>query len=94
MITSHGSDLKAVACVIEGSLSSSGSPVAFFKAPSLASGGRTTLTWNRQVVSNGDSSPSTFRSTADLDLYLYDEADGSSDGSSRGRTPSWRSGGS
>ena len=70
------------ACVIEGSLSSSGAAFEFFKAPSLASGGRTTLVWNRQVVSNGDSAPSTFRSLADLDLYLYDEADGSSEGSS------------
>jgi serine protease AprX len=35
------------------------------------------LVWNRRVVYNGDSYPSTYYTLSDLDLYMYNEADDS-----------------
>jgi hypothetical protein len=48
----------------------------------MAQNERVTLCWNRQVVSNNDSTPTTIYAPVDLDLSVYDESDGSAEGSS------------
>ena len=83
-----GMDLAAAftsrASVAEGVIKSSGLPFAFVRSGKLTAGKRATLCWNREVLENGVSAPSTYRVAADLDLYLYEEADFSALGSSTG----------
>ena len=70
------------ASVYEGQLTSSGPRYVLLRGGSLASGGRATLVWNRQVTSAGSNTPTTYYGIQDLDLYVYDESSGSQLGSS------------
>lgn len=70
------------AALYEGTLTSSGSRYVFLKPSSLAAGKRVTLAWTKRVVSNGSSTPTSSSNLLDLDLYVYDESDGSTQGSS------------
>ncbi len=70
------------AALYEGTLSSSGDRYLFVKASTLASGKRITLCWNRRVVSNNASVPTTSSTLLDCDLYVYEESSGASAGSS------------
>lgn len=66
----------------EGTLSSSGASYVLLQSPSLTSGQRVTLCWNRDVAWNNASAPVTYRALVDLDLTVYDESTGASLGSS------------
>ncbi len=70
------------AALRETTMTSSGARYVFVKPASLSAGKRVTLTWPRRVMSNNNSSPSSYSTLLDLDLYVYDEADNSSEGSS------------
>lgn len=67
--------------VFEGELTSGGPQFVLLRGGSLASGGRATLVWNRHVTSIGSSTPTTYYGIQDLDLYVYDESDGTELGS-------------
>ena len=77
-----GAAYTARASVAEGSLTASGPSYQLYRLGSLASNGRVTLAWNRHVMSNGSSAPSSASSLVDLDLYLFDESSGLSAGQS------------
>jgi serine protease AprX len=47
-----------------------------YAAPPLPAGSRVALCWNRHLVSNGSSSPTSYRPPVDLDLFVYDGDDG------------------
>jgi hypothetical protein len=68
--------------VYEGQLTSTGPRYVLLRGGSLSAGGRATLVWNRHVTSNGANTPTTYYGIQDLDLYAYDESDGSQIGSS------------
>lgn len=68
--------------VFEGSLTSTGPRYVLLRGGAVSAGGRATLVWNRQVTSNGANIPTTYYTPQDLDLYAYDESDGSQVGSS------------
>jgi serine protease AprX len=83
-----GLDLAAAfaarATVREASLTATGPRYLLFRSGALSSGGRVTLAWNRQVFSNGTSPPILVRDISDLDLFVFDEADGDLVASSEG----------
>ncbi|MCG3135551.1 MAG: hypothetical protein HMLKMBBP_03258 [Planctomycetes bacterium] len=63
--------------VWEGALYEQGNPrFQLLDLGALASGGRVTLAWSRNVTSNGNAAPTSYASLVDLDLFLYDEATG------------------
>jgi hypothetical protein len=68
--------------VYEGQLTSTGPRYVLLRGGSVASGGRATLVWNRQVTSAGSNTPTTYYGIQDLDLYVFDESSGSQVGSS------------
>ncbi len=81
-----GIDLAAAytnrAAVVEGTFTSSGADHVLLKPGSLSSGKRVTLAWNRHVGHNNASAPTSYIDLIDLDVYVYDEADGSYEGGS------------
>jgi serine protease AprX len=70
------------ATVKEGQITSSGPAAVFIRMPALTTGKRATLCWNRDLAWNDASTPTSYRAMADLDLYVYEEADQTTRGSS------------
>lgn len=52
-----------------------GSVEKFYKGPAF-SGDKATLVWNRHVTYNGPNDPTSYLSISDLDLYMYNESNG------------------